>query len=132
MFNVISRVVFGDSSAAKIHHFYSEKLSHFNLCRRRYLRMPPVVKWKFLLPWLLLQIYRHHYSWTITRITHILLLLLPPFFFYVFDSGTETVQLQGNGDFFLGMMWTLSTCVSRFLSNRSNLIKAYYKIYVVV
>lgn len=128
MFNVISRVVFGDSSAAKIHHFYSEKLSHFNLCSRRYLRMPPVVKWKFLLPWLLLQIYRHHnqnHPYPSSSSSSF-------FFSYVFDSGTETVQLQGNGDFFLGMMWTLSTCVSRFLSNRSNLIKAYYKIYVVV
>ncbi|WRX11321.1 hypothetical protein QQP08_003808 [Theobroma cacao] len=56
-------IIFYDTSSP-VYHLYSKDLTDFNIRNRGYFRVPTVVKRQSLFPWLLLQVYWHHQSWS--------------------------------------------------------------------
>ena len=65
MLDVLCSVVLCYAASTEVHHLYSKNLSNFNLSNWGYVRVPPVVEGKLLLPYLFLHIYRHNQSRTI-------------------------------------------------------------------
>ncbi|KAL6338907.1 hypothetical protein AAG906_024058 [Vitis piasezkii] len=63
IFDIFCRIVRCDTvipAPTEVHHLKSENLSTSNVIHWWYLWVPPIMQWKFLLPWLFLHVYLHH------------------------------------------------------------------------